>query len=105
MNNKIKLSELKNYIKQFKKNNINYFDYYKHILENNYQNYNFVNPYKCKKSFCNTSNILKFLVLKKLIKKYNYKIVAVYKNEYQNFNTNDYIFKKNTKDNILKYRF
>ena len=50
MNNKIKLSELKNFIKQFKENNINYFDYYKHILENNCQNYNFVNPYKCKKA-------------------------------------------------------
>lgn len=81
---KITLSKLKNVIKRFKDNNIDYFEYYKQILLNNYEYWFFINPLMCKPSFCSPENILRFMVFKKLIKQ-GYKITKVYKSKY-NFN-------------------
>lgn len=86
----MKLSELKQTIKQFKNNNIDYKEYYKHILLNNCQYWNFVNPNKCKPSFNNNpSNYLKFMILKKLIKE-GYKLKPFKVNKYRY----DYFLKK-----------
>jgi hypothetical protein len=78
---KITLSKLKNTIKRFKNNNMSYFDYYKHILLNNYEYWFFKNPMTCKPSFCTPENVLRFMVFKKLIKQ-GYKITKVYKGKY-----------------------
>lgn len=75
---KFKISDYKKVIKDFKANNMNYYDYYKHILLYNEHKWLFVDPKKCKPSFNNIHKNLQFLVLKNLIKKHSYKI-SVYK--------------------------
>lgn len=84
------LSKIKNVIKQFKNNNMNYFEYYKHILLGNYEYWFFINPMICKSSFCTPENVLRFMVFKKLIKQ-GYRITKVHKDKY-NFNF-EYFFK------------
>ena len=64
----IPLSEYKKAINMFKDWNIDIYDYYKHILINNPHRWNFVNPMRCKSSFRTAYNMLKFCVLKRLIK-------------------------------------
>lgn len=67
-NNSVKLSDVKTAIKRLRAMEINYFDYYSYILLNNDERWHFVNPMQCKRSFRNPYNLLKFLVLKRLIK-------------------------------------
>ena len=90
----IKLSNIKNLIKDFKNNKIDYKSYYKHILTNNGEYWHFVNPYYCKPSFCTVENVVKFLVLKNLIKKQHYKITKVDIIRKQKYNTYYYYFTK-----------
>lgn len=68
MKNKITISEYKTALKMFKDWDINPFDYYKDILLNNQEYWHFVNPMMCKNSFKTPYNMLKFIVLKRLIK-------------------------------------
>lgn len=67
-NSNIKLSDVKIAIRRLRSIGINYFDYYSYILLNNNERWHFVNPMQCRRSFRHPYNILKFLVLKRLIK-------------------------------------
>lgn len=64
----IPLSEYKKALKMFKDWEINPMEYYGNILFENDEKWNFVNPMKCKDSFKTAYNMLKFIVLKRLIK-------------------------------------
>lgn len=85
--NKITISQYKKVLRMFKEWNIRPFDYYKHILLNNTQSWNFVNPELCKPSFHTPQNMLKFIVFKRLIKQ-GYKLKYYGKNSY---GTKEYI--------------
>jgi hypothetical protein len=83
--NKIfKFSEVKKVINQFKKWDINYINYYKHILLNNEQKWIFCNPQNCKDSFNDVYHNIQFSVLKRMIKKEGYRLM-VYK-DYRTLN-------------------
>lgn len=84
--NMITLTELKNQIKQFKNVNIDYHEYYKHILLNNNQSWHFVNPDNCKKSFQYAGNYLKFLIFKRLCRQgYRLKAYPIHHDKWTEF--------------------
>lgn len=84
---KITISEYKTVLKMFKDWDINPFNYYKDILLNNQEYWHFVNPMMCKNSFKTPYNMLKFIVLKRLIKQ-GYKLKYYGRNSY---GTKEYI--------------
>jgi len=78
---KFTYSEVKAFIKSFP-NDINYIDYYKHILLNNGQRHQFVNPNLCKPSFKNyIGNHVRHAVFKRLLKE-GYRFKTYYKNSF-----------------------
>ena len=81
MNKKIPLSEYRKVIKALRSWDIDPFNYYKHILLNNTHYWNFVDPMRCKKSFQTACNMLKFHVLKRLLKQ-GYRLKAQRKDRY-----------------------
>ena len=93
----IKLHHIKELIKRFRSNKIDYKSYYKYILTNNHYYWNFVNPFYCKFSFCTIENVLKFLVLKNLIRKQKYKINIDIERK-QNYNIYYYYLYKEVKN-------
>lgn len=85
--NKITISQYKEVLRMFKDWNISPFDYYKDILLNNTEYWHFVNPMRCKSSFKTPYNMIKFIVLKRLIKQ-GYRLKYYGRN---NYGTKEYI--------------
>jgi hypothetical protein len=64
----IPLSQYKNTLMMFRDWNLSPMEYYADILFKNNERWHFVNPMTCRESFKTAYNMLKFIVLKRLIR-------------------------------------